>query len=431
MAIFTSTTSSGYSDPLKAMSIKALEARQKQLASQPGDVISPENTQTPMQGMAHVFNQLGDSMAQGRVMSAAAEQRERLAQTIAHMDPAHPKGEELAVIGTADPEMLKTMLHDLAESRRQAAGFEHADKSQQAGFAHDTEVKQGEYAHQDKSQQAGFTHADTAAAALAEKQELARQAKSEEDRLAADRTVQATKDAAAEKVRTDAAAKNAEHDYQKTLPQNDLEKLTISLGRKPTEDEVNAAVKKLTAKPPSEEKLIIGEREKAIETQSELKQLDKAYDLINSPKGIHSGNALITPAKTAIGSVLPQSLGGPDDETQANTMQFNQIMKSQGLQNLLAMKGASSDKDVTLNLEIANDVSQPLNRRKEALGIARDRLYTIAQTNKEDIERIGGAYPKLQTAPTGQQDVASEADALKLEPGTRFKLPDGRTGTAR
>jgi hypothetical protein len=172
----------------------------------------------------------------------------------------------------------------------------------------------------------------------------------------------------------------------------------------------------MTAKSPTEEKLIIEERNKAVELQSNLKMLDEAHDIINSPKGIHSGNLILTPLKTGIGSVLPQSLGGPDDETQKNTQRFNLILKSEGLQQLLTMKGASSDKDVQENFKIANDPSQPLESRKKALSLLRDALYTHVKTNREDVQRVGGAYPQLERAPGSNTPAAPQASASVPRP---------------
>ena len=133
MAEFVSTTLPTYSDPLRAQSIKALEQRHKEMLAQSAaaGAITPENTQTPIQGFGHLANQLGDSFQRARVDQAAAAQRQMLAQTMAGMDLNNPKPHEIAAINSADPEMARQMLTQLAEYRRaqqaqEAAAREHA-----------------------------------------------------------------------------------------------------------------------------------------------------------------------------------------------------------------------------------------------------------------------------------------------------------------
>jgi hypothetical protein len=125
MAIFASTTTSGYSDPMRAMTIKALEQRQKDLlaqqAAQPG--ITPENTQTPIQGLAHVANAAVDAMRSRRVDEAAAGQRAALAQAMLGHDPA--KGftpQQLSVISSTGVRAAEA--ERVVQSSGQVAGRE-------------------------------------------------------------------------------------------------------------------------------------------------------------------------------------------------------------------------------------------------------------------------------------------------------------------
>ena len=120
MAIFASTTTSGYSDPLKALTIKALQERQKTQAAQPGEMITPENTQTPMQGMAHVFSQLGDSMAQARTVQALADRQAGFQRDLAGVDwNKGPTSEQIAGFA-ADPEFLRLAIEKEYERRKTA-----------------------------------------------------------------------------------------------------------------------------------------------------------------------------------------------------------------------------------------------------------------------------------------------------------------------
>jgi hypothetical protein len=114
MAIFASTTTSGYSDPLKALSIKALEQRlkdqQAQMAAQQPDAAMMA---TIPGGIGHVLGKVADRMDQGRNEQMAAEGRNELAATIAQ----GPKGadgqwapEQLAVMSRRDPEFMSKLV---------------------------------------------------------------------------------------------------------------------------------------------------------------------------------------------------------------------------------------------------------------------------------------------------------------------------------
>jgi hypothetical protein len=121
MAIFASTTTSGYSDPLKAYSIKALEQRQKDMLAQQAQAqasaFSPENTQTPIQGFGQLANVIGDRFQQGRTDSRLAEQKSALAQLIAGHDPENPDMQRLAKIGSLDPSTRDHLLTQVAAAR--------------------------------------------------------------------------------------------------------------------------------------------------------------------------------------------------------------------------------------------------------------------------------------------------------------------------
>jgi hypothetical protein len=401
MAIFAPANISGYRDPMQAATIKALEQRQKDLLAQSAaePAITPENTQTPIQGFGHLANALGDQFRQGRAAAATSAARDRLAANMAGIDwEKGPTAQQIAGL-SADPELMKSVLTTMAENRRNAATIAAEAERQKALFGHQDTAQAGLFGHQDAAAAEAARVAASAASDTAAAQTERDRAKEREATIAA---AQLAENQAKEK-RAEEAAKEAaavsKFERDKTLPDTDLAKLTQLLGRPPTEAEVKASIEQLTAKKPSELKLAIDERDKAVELQSHLQLMDEAHSIINSPKGIHSGNALMTPLKTGIGTVLPQSLGGPDDETQKNTQRFNLIMKSEGLQQLLKMKGASSDRDVQENFKIANDPSQPLDSRKTALSLLRDAVYTHVKRNREDIEKMGIEYPKLERAP--------------------------------
>ena len=391
MAVFAEANS-GYGDPLRAQTLQALEKRQAALLAQAAaDKPDAAMMATIPGGIGHVLGVIGDNMQQARADNALAANRADLAKAMTGYDrEMGMTPEQMGVLARVAPDIMeKLMTHE--QERWKTTTTETGLSARNAATNDTTRATNTATVEASKANNQ-LTNTTSAA-------NVAAQQAGETTR--ANEKIAAEKAAAVEAARVAQEAANTQEERLKARPQTDLAKLTQALGRPPTEEEVNAAIKHLTANSPSEDKVIIGERDKAIEAQSTLRELDEAHRIITSPEGIHSGNALITPLKTALGSVIPQSLGGPDDKVQANTKRFNQIMKSQGLQNLLAMKGASSDKDVALNLEIANDPSQPLKARQDALGIVRDKLYTRVQTNKEDIARIGAPYPTLQNAPGG------------------------------
>jgi hypothetical protein len=336
MAIFASTTTSGYGDPLKALSIKALEQRQRDLLAQQSaaeaKAFTPENTQTPIQGFGQLANQLGDQFRQSRADSALAAQRDELAKTIAGIDPvAGANQQQMAKIAVLDPEGFKTMLTQREEAKRQQALFGQQDKTQ------------------------------------------------------------------AEKARLDEAAAVAAETRAQARPQTELEKLTHSLGRKPTEAEVQANIKKITEGSVSEKKFITDQQEKSVAGQSLLGTLDEALALTNHPKGIHAGAQ--GGMTQSIGENTPKILQGssmlPDPETTANTQRFNQIMGEQALNLLNQMKGASSDRDVQVNFKIANDANATVENKRKAIMWLQAKVGSLLQVHNNSIIEAGGTVPTM------------------------------------
>jgi hypothetical protein len=414
--MFASTTTSGYSDPLKAQSIKALEQRMKDMqAQQAAQQPDAAMMATIPGGIGHVLGVAADGFREMKAASALEANKAELSGIMAQIDPEKgPTPQQGAAIARLAPDIFKDYMAQQQSrwtTNTEQGGLNRRNTETIAGQAATNAATNA--AHIQTNELTNKTSAGNVEAQVKSAQQIA------QERIAADKA------AAAEKARVDEQSKRDEEYRIGQRPSSDIAKIEndVTNGRM-TRQQADEAIAKLTAKTPSEEKLIIGERDKAIEYQSTLKELDKAHELISSPKGIHSGNAVTTPLKTAVGSVIPQSIGGPDDETQANTKQFNLIMKSQGLQNLLAMKGASSDKDVTLNLEIANDPSQPLERRKQALDIARNKLYTHVKANEEDIARISGKYPTLQTAPGSSGGTPAAPAATDKNAAARAWLAD-------
>jgi hypothetical protein len=103
------------------------------------------------------------------------------------------------------------------------------------------------------------------------------------------------------------------------------------------------------------------------------------------------------------------------------------------------LKGASTDYEMKAFVALMNDPNAEGKTKVQALNkmIAKAEAHYALQLDQLKRARVpvpaGAAPAPAATAGGGggATDVASEAEALKLAPGTRFKLPDGRTGTAR
>jgi hypothetical protein len=335
MAIFASTTTSGYGDPLKALSIKALEQRQRdmqaQMATEQAKAFTPENTQTPIQGFGQLANQLGDQFRQSRTDAALAAQKDELSKLIASGDPTNPSPQVQARMAVLAPDMYKDVLGVIADRRKQQDLFGQQDKT------------------------------------------------------------------LAEKAKLDEAAAVAAETRAQARPQTELEKLTHSLGRKPTEAEVQANIKKITEGSVSEKKFITDQQEKSVAGQSLLGTLDEALALTNHPKGIHAGaqGGMVQ----SIGENTPKFMQGssmlPDPETTANTQRFNQIMGEQALNLLNQMKGASSDKDVQVNFKIANDPNSTVENKRKAIMWLQAKVGSLLQVHNNSIKEAGGEVPTM------------------------------------
>lgn len=368
MPVFASTTTSGYSDPLKAYSIKALEQRQRdmlQQQTQQPQAFTPENTQTPLQGLAQVANVGVDAMRQRRTDDAVAAQKDELSKLIAGtpagQDPSPQVQARMAVIA---PDIYKGLQEAMIARRAQEAGFTHADK------------------------------------AAAEAARIAREAKIDEEQRIANRP---TSDAA--KIMQDVQAG----------------KLTPAQGE--------ALVKKLTSGPVSEQKFVKDLQEQSVAGQSLLASLDTAMALTKHPKGIHAGGG--AGFVQGIGEMVPtrlqgiSSAAGLDPETVENTQRFNQIMGEQALELLNKMKGASSDRDVKINFDIVNSPNATLKNKQDALGKLRDRIATLLELHNNTIKEAGGTVPALQTGSSG----GAAAPAATGGGGGGADPMEGRTAT--
>jgi len=554
MAIFASTTTSGYSDPLKAMSIKALEQRYKEMSAQQAaaqqGMFTPENTQTPVQGLAQVANVAVDAMRSRRADEATAAGRNELASVVAQ-GPQGPNGEwspqQQAVMSRRSPEDLTKIWQQYHENKQNvrtegglnsrntetiagqaatnaltnktnaeiAAGREAGESGrlvtsltskekegaldraatgelQESKQEHDTRMARlnAELARAQRDRDNAFTDKqtdkvqahDTNIARL--KSELAsgeaRQAErfqssqldktiAKDEKLAglqreamraniqleiAARSGETDKKLAAEK---DLARINADittqrdlikqaHDERlaaderrsKAALQTQAEKATsadIATRTKSAEEiaaaEAKAKAEALASDPKRNEAIRSAETDYR-KGLSHLDNLEEATRILEHPKGIYTGAAQ---SAAPIAGGIP-GIGGMlvDKEKAQNTARFNTIVGEDAIRDMATtLKGSSTNYEMGEFKKMKNDPNisdaQRANQLKKVVKAARADLEAQAK----ETQRIGGDTGRVDRSMKGGdvQSVGSEADALKLAPGTRFKLPDGRTGTAR
>jgi hypothetical protein len=206
-------------------------------------------------------------------------------------------------------------------------------------------------------------------------------------------------------------------------------------------EDAAAAKKKLTALPASEQKAVNEQQDANIELQSQLAGLKEARDLLEQKKVYSGGGAEL---KETAGKYVSSGILGTSDEMTKATQRYNQIVSPQVLDVLSKLKGASSDRDMMFAINTLNDKSADIETKKKALDTLLPKVAAHLKASEGRLTEMGGKPIKVETpapgggtaaggatAAGGPQSVASEAEALALPPGTKFKLPDGRTGTAR
>ena len=445
MAELVSTTiTPTYSDPLRAQSIKALEQRHKDMLAQAAKAgaITPENTQTPIQGFGHLANQLGDSFQQSRVDQAAAAQRQMLAQTIAGMDPNNPKPQELAVISTADPEMAKQMLTQLAEYRRAQMQSETQRRGQDLSLQASQEGNATSRATNQATVDATLSGQSNQAAMETARLDAAKAAAQEKVRTDEIATGQANTftaaQAAQKRLDDEVAAAANEKRIQERPTDLDVVKADRALARgEITQETRDAIVRKATGPSASEMKAGNELQNSHLEVQSALSDLKEARDLLGSEgTGIRAGAGA---GLTQTGAKWGGDRAGLTDPTLTKkTERYNQIMSAEAITAMAAkLKGASTDYEMKAFVALMNDPNAEPANKVRALNSMIAKAEAHAALQQDQMKRAKVAAPAgpgggaAATGGGGVTEVASEADALKLAPGTRFKLPDGRTGTAR
>jgi hypothetical protein len=253
MAIFASTTL-GSSDPARAMSIKALEARAQALAAAQSKQEMPSSLPSPWQGASLVMNQAADAFAAKRADQAAAARRQELASVMGGVGPEGPNPQQLAQITGADQDLGKMFAQQAFTARQNAAD------------------------------------------------------------------IQSRKEMAAEKAKQEEEGAVSQEARLQARPQTDAGKIKqdLAAGRL-SQEEADAAIKKLTAPSPTEQTAMGAARDENINLQTTAAKLAEADDLLT--KGIYHGAG--ADIQTKYGQAVPgalQGVTGTDPETTASTV---------------------------------------------------------------------------------------------------------------
>jgi hypothetical protein len=384
MAIFAPTTTSGYSDPMKALSIKALEARQKDLlTAQAQHQPDAASMATIPGGIGSVLSQLGDSMQQSRAAATLAEQRGHLSQLIAGIDPkAGASQSTIAQIYALDPEEGARLMQQNASAQEHAAARAAAEASQQRTFT-----------HSDTAQTAGFTHADAAARAKAETDELARQAAAEDARQA--------------------AAKQQEVTLAGQAPE--LVKMTEALKSGKIDQETFDAWKAKQTTPAASEMKAGNELQNTnLATQGALHDLKEARDLLGPDgTGIRAGAGA---GSKQIGAKWGGDyLGISDPQATQRTERFNQIMSAEAITAMAEkLKGATTDFELKQFVALMNDPNAEGKTKVQALNnmIAKGEAHEALQ--QDQLKRSKLQVPQGPAATGAGPAAAGSPDAEAL-----------------
>lgn len=342
MAIFASTTL-GSSDPSKAMSIKALEARAQALAAAQAKQEAPQSMPSPWQGAGYLANTVADALLTRRADQQTAAGREDLANTMSQAGD-NPNPQQLARITMRDSDIGRTYMQEIAQRRAQAA------------------------------------------------------------------QIQAQKEAAAEAARTQEAHAAAQEERLKARPHSPLGELTADVGRKPTEEEVAGAIKKQTQGSPADQAAMGQARDENINLQTTAAKLAEAADLLE--KGIYHGTGADTKTKYGqLTDTMPslQHLTGTDSEMTARSKRYSQIMSSEVVAQLKALKGPASNKDMDWAITTVNDPSAPKENKVQALKILRAQMDAHLRSSTQTLQGMGTTPVKVEVPAAGEASAAAPA----------------------
>jgi hypothetical protein len=441
MAIFASTTTSGYSDPMKAMTIKALEQRQKDLlAQQAAEKPDAAMMATIPGGIGHVLGVVGDRMQQGRADQALAAQKETLARVMAGVDwEKGPTSQQVAIINSADPELARQALSTLAENRRAAAQIASTNRGQDITAQTTTRGQDVTARGQDITASTATRGQDIDARGqdiTARGQDIGAQTATRGQDMTANTAARGQDiDVRGQDIGANTAARGQDI----TVRGQDIGADTATEDRasrernaKLTADATVAAA----AADPVKAKAVAELEQQLTQKNLMVNELGRAQEALD--KGIFTGPS--AGGQTALGNapLVGNYLG--DKEKAQRTTEFDNTMNkvaTGAMSNIL--KGQSTDFEMKKFIAMYNNPNISMETKRAAFGDVLAAAKRDREIEERAVRKVGGDTTQIAPssgaapAPAGGEVVnaASEADALKLSPGTRFKLPDGRTGTAR
>jgi hypothetical protein len=210
----------------------------------------------------------------------------------------------------------------------------------------------------------------------------------------------ARKEAAAQKAQADREYLAEQDRLQQAHPQSDIGKLTADVGRKPTEVEIAAEIRKKTMPSPADQAAIGQAKDENINLQTTAAQLAEAQQLLD--KGIYHGS--LAAGRTEYGQSVPsvlQGITGTDPETTARSKRYNQIMSTEVVARLKSLKGPASNKDMEWATSTVNDASAPKENKVQALKILRAQMDAHLRSSEETLKGMGGVPVKVDIPAAG------------------------------
>src|SRR5436190_9512061 len=208
--------------------------------------------------------------------------------------------------------------------------------------------------------------------------------------------IAARKEAAAEKFKQEEAGAVSAEQRVQARPQTDVGKVKADLAAgRISQEEADAAVRKLTAGSPADQVAMGQARDEHINLQVTAAKLAEADDLLE--KGIYHGAGADT--KTKLGQIVPDKLGGivgTDPETTARSKRYTQILSSEVVAQLKALKGPASNKDMDWATTTVNDPSAPKENKQQAMKILRAQMGAHLQSSEQTLKGMGTAPVKVE-----------------------------------
>jgi hypothetical protein len=405
---------SAYRDATKGSTLKALAARRAEMQAALATA-RPREVKSPEQAIASVADTISGSIREGRLANQEAQGRARFAQLLAGGLTPDEAGEAYGLDAEttqkwmdrnwAQEDAKKTAADRKAELEQghswdveAASARVQAEQDAARAAAEDAQKKQ------DDQQAAATTLADHNATIEQKQhaQEILDNAELEKTKVAnARETSRLEREGAAEITAAE--------------PQTGAAKLAADLkAGRIDQATYDAAMEKETHIPQSaatnqDRTALWKQQDEYANTTSTLGQLKEAKDLLT--QGINWGRVM-GPVNTTLGSA---GVGSAEDQEQAQrTNRYNSIIGEQALLSLAAtLKGASSDKDVAIFMDIMNNPATDPTRKAQAIDDMMARVSSHQELQRTRILELGGNLPAEEAKPDPDEEAQSLDNARK------------------